>query len=93
MDLEEIESYFPIVFGHHSIAVAASIMYSPYAEQTIACMLFAFLMIFLVIFNYKRMSKVTLTIWIGKLLINVSYEHIKFVFIDIISAGGWTIKL
>lgn len=62
----EIEAYFPIVFGHHAVAMGASIMYSPYAEQSIASVLYVLFTFILAIVNSKRMSKSTFGVWICK---------------------------
>lgn len=69
MTLSEIEAYFPIVYGHFAIAMALSIMYTPYAEQSIACILYMALTIPLMIVNAKRYEKSTLVVWICKSLI------------------------
>ena len=61
--LKEIENYFPIVGGHHLIVMAASIMYSPYAEQSLGSILYAILLIPLLILNHKRYVKSSLVIW------------------------------
>jgi hypothetical protein len=52
--LEEIEEYFPIVFGHFAVAMGLSIMYTPYAEQSIACLLYLLLTIPLLVVNARR---------------------------------------
>lgn len=65
--VEEIEKYFPIVFGHHAIAMGASIMYSPYAEQSIAAVLYVLLSFILAIVNSRRLRKTTFTVWISKI--------------------------
>lgn len=61
--IEEVESYFPIVFGHFAIACAFSIMYSPYAEQSIAAVSYVFLALILTILNAKRRVKLTRAVW------------------------------
>jgi hypothetical protein len=69
--LREIENYFPIVCGHHLIVMACSIMYSPYAEQTLGCILYVVLLISLVFLNAKRFVKASLVIWGSNFLDNV----------------------
>ena len=61
--IEEVESYFPIVFGHFAIAAAFSIMSSPYAEQSIAAVLYIILGVMLTVVNAKRKVKATRIIW------------------------------
>jgi hypothetical protein len=64
--LSEIESYFPIVYGHFAVAMGLSIMYTPYAEQSIAQILYMLLTIPLLIVNAKRYAKSTYFVWICK---------------------------
>lgn len=71
MTVEEIEAYFPIVFGHHAIAMGISIMYSPYAEQSIAAVLYVLFCFILIIVNAKRLRKTTLGVWIFMAFLNV----------------------
>ncbi len=61
--IEEVQSYFPIVFGHFSIASTLAITYSPYAEQSIATFVYILLGILLVIVNSKRKIKTTRVVW------------------------------
>jgi hypothetical protein len=44
-------------------------MYSPYAEQSIAAVLYVFLTFLLLIANSKRHSKTTMFLWIRKNII------------------------
>jgi hypothetical protein len=52
--LEEIEGHFPIVYGHFAVAMGLSIMYTPYAEQSIACFVYMLLTIPLLAVNARR---------------------------------------
>lgn len=61
--VEELESYFPTVFGHFAIAIAFCIMYSPYTEQTIAAVLYIILGIVAMVVNAKRKIKATKIVW------------------------------
>jgi hypothetical protein len=61
--LEEVMSYFPIVFGHFAIACAFSIQYSPYAEQSLAVILYIILAFVLVYVNSQRKVRLTRVIW------------------------------
>ena len=63
MTLSEIENYSPIVFGHFSIAVGLSIMYTPYAEQTMACLIYVVLSVPLLFCNAGRHRKCTMIMW------------------------------
>lgn len=63
VSLQEVEHYFPIVFGHFAVAMGASVMYSPYAEQTIAAFLYMVLTVPLLLANAKRYSRVTIFFW------------------------------
>ena len=59
----EIEAFCPIVIGHYSIAVAISILYSPYMEQSISMIVFTILGIVLMILNAKRCIIAAFVIW------------------------------
>jgi hypothetical protein len=48
-----------------------SIMYSPYAEQSIAAILYVIFSFVLIIVNSKRMSKLTNAIWMWMAFLNV----------------------
>ncbi len=61
--IEEVQSFFPIVFGHFSIAAALAITYSPYAQQSIASVLYILLSLILVVVNGKRKIKTTRFVW------------------------------
>jgi hypothetical protein len=61
--LEEVQAFFPIVFGHFAIACTFSIEYSPYAEQSIAVILYVILCLALVLTNAQRRLRLTRTIW------------------------------
>lgn len=63
MTIAEIENYFPVVFGHFAIGAAFTIMYSPYAEQSIAIIVYIVLAILLMLVNAKRKVKTTRFVW------------------------------
>ena len=69
MTLPEIEQYHSIVYGHFAIAVGLSIMYTPYAEQSIALLLYTLLTVPLLIANAKRIERATRFVWISILLL------------------------
>lgn len=69
--ISEVETYFPIVFGHFAVAMAASIMYSPYAEQSIAAIFYFVLTIPLLLANARRYNRTTLVIWGCKYMVNL----------------------
>ena len=46
------------------MAMGASIMYSPYAEQSIASILYVLFTFILAMVNSKRMRKCTFAVWI-----------------------------
>lgn len=48
-----------------------SIMYSPYAEQSIAAILYVIFSFVLIIVNSKRMSKLTNAVWMWMAFLNV----------------------
>lgn len=56
-------NYFPIVFGHFAIGSCFSIAYSPYAEQSIATVLYIIFAIIMLYVNSKRHIKTTRVIW------------------------------
>ncbi len=93
MSVKEIESFFPIVFGHHAIAMGASIMYSPYAEQSIASALYVFFCFLLAIVNSKRLRKCTYGVWICKNLSHFSYGVFEYLHHDVSLARSRTVKL
>jgi hypothetical protein len=61
------------VFGHHAVAMGASIMYSPYAEQSIAAVLYVIVTFFLIIVNSQRLRKMTFAVWICNFIVIFSY--------------------
>lgn len=61
--LEEVQEYFPVVYGHFAVAAGLSIMYTPYAEQTIAMLFYVLLSVPLMVCNASRSNKCTLVIW------------------------------
>jgi Na+-translocating ferredoxin:NAD+ oxidoreductase RnfD subunit len=63
--IKELEQQHAIVYGHFAIALAVSIMYTPYAEQTIAAILYAVLTLPLLLAYTKRHEKTTRAFWIG----------------------------
>jgi hypothetical protein len=42
------------VFGHFAVAMGLSIMYTPYAEQSLACLLYMLLTVPLLAVNARR---------------------------------------
>ena len=64
VSLEEVKEYFPIVYGHFAVAMGISIMYSPYAEQTLSAMLYVLLTVPLLIANFSRRKYCTRFVWI-----------------------------
>lgn len=64
MTIGEIETYHSIVYGHFAIALGISIMYTPYAEQSIAVLLYTLLTLPLLVANARRMEKTTRFFWI-----------------------------
>lgn len=63
VNIDEVMNYFPIVFGHFAVASALAITYSPYAEQSIATLVYILLSLLLVFVNSKRKTKTTRVVW------------------------------
>jgi uncharacterized membrane protein len=59
----ELENFFPIVFGHFAVAEAMSIIYSPYAEQSIASIVYVVLFLIMFVTNLKRKIIATRIVW------------------------------
>ena len=64
--LGELEGYFPMVYGHFAVATGLSIMYTPYGEQSIACLLYVLLSVPLLVCNARRHNKCTVGLWVGR---------------------------
>ena len=61
----EMEQYHSIVFGHFAVAVGFSTMYTPYAEQSGACLLYVVLTFPMLLANAYRHQKTVRFFWIG----------------------------
>jgi hypothetical protein len=70
-----------------------SIMYSPYAEQSVAALVYVLLSFFLVIVNSKRLRKTTFGVWICKILRYFSYGIFECVYSDVSVALSGTVEL
>ena len=66
-----MEQYHSIVYGHFAIAVGFSTMYTPYAEQSGAAILYVLMTIPMVIANARRWQKTVRFCWIGTLSSNL----------------------
>jgi hypothetical protein len=66
IDMADIQNMFPIAFGHHAIAVASAVLYSPFIYQAGAALLYLLLSIPLVITHSTQWWKTMTAIWVGK---------------------------
>ena len=68
-------------------------MYSPYAEQSIAAVLYVLFSFLLAIVNSKRLRRTTYAVWIGKNLNYFSYGFFECLHHDVSSTLSWSIEL
>jgi hypothetical protein len=67
LDMADIQNMFPIAFGHHAIAVASAVLYSPFIYQAGAALLYLILSIPLLIAHSTQSWKTMTAIWVGKI--------------------------
>jgi hypothetical protein len=63
IDMAEVQTMFPIFFGHHAVAVASSILYTPYMYQSGASLLYFLLTIPLLFTHASQSYKILTAIW------------------------------
>ena len=74
---------FPIIFGHHAIAVGATVLYAPFYYQTIAAYSYLILCIILIIVNRFKLDRISVFLW-SSININLfSYVRYKYFFADV----------
>lgn len=61
----EVQTMFPIFFGHHAVAVASSILYTPYMYQSGGALLYLLLTIPLLFAHASQSFKILTAIWTG----------------------------
>jgi hypothetical protein len=65
------EDYFPIIYGHHCVAVAVSAMYTPFIPQIVCAYCYTLIVILACLFSGSGFPKITHFLWLLLALINL----------------------
>jgi hypothetical protein len=67
----EFRRGFSVIFGHHAVAVASCILYSPYIAQIVMSGVYVFLCLVLFLFILLKFEKLTTAVYVVMMLLNV----------------------